>query len=215
MARKPRKSSRTTHIKGDVSIKNGDLVAGNKSIVQGAEDQQKRPDKSQKNKPTTTAKSRNINGNLDVSGGDVVFGDKVIKFFQDTLNIYLFRDIKQLALFLTFVVFASVSMGGAYWYSKQPTKMTGNYNIAIAQFGETQADGQITPSARAEKISSTLFNFLDSEYQASGLGVDVQVGHKNMPLILEDSQAKDLAKKVHADIVIYGNIFVQDDDAEF
>jgi len=36
-----------------------------------------------------------------------------------------------------------------------------------------------------------------------------------MPLILEDSQAKALARKVHADIVIYGYIFSQENQAEF
>jgi tetratricopeptide (TPR) repeat protein len=212
----PRKTSRRTQVKGDVNITQGDLVAGDKSVTSGGdEDPNPEEDKSPKRKRLTRAKTRDVDGNLNVSGGDVVFGDKVIKFFQDTLNIYLFRDIKQLALFLTFVVFASGSLGGAYWYSKQPKKMTGNYNIAIAQFGEIQADGKIKPSAKAEKISNTLFTFLDSEYRASGLGLDVQVAHKNMPLILEDSQARELAEKVHADIVIYGNIFVQGDEAEF
>jgi len=215
MARNSRKSSRRTKIEGDVHITNGDLVAGDKSVVHGDDNPRLKAGKSQESKRVARVKSRDIHANLDVSSGDVVFGDKIIKFFQDSLNIYLFRDIKQLGLFLAFVTLVSGAIGGAYWYSKQPQTMTGNYNIAIAQFGEIQADGKIKPSSKAEKISSTLFTFLDSEYQAAGLGLDVQVAHKNMPLILEDSQAKELAEKVHANIVIYGNIFVQDKEAEF
>jgi len=212
----PPKESGQTQIKGDVHITNGDLVAGDKSVAYGGNDDSRQDaGKSTKKKKATRIKSQDINGNLDVSGGDVVFGNKVIKFFQDSLNIYLFRDIKQLVLFLIFVVLVSGGIGSSYWYLKQPKRMTGNYNIAIAQFGEIQADGAIRPSAEAEKISNTLFTFLDSEYQASGLGLDVQVAHKNMPLILEDSQAKELAEKVNANIVIYGNIFVQGNEAEF
>jgi tetratricopeptide (TPR) repeat protein len=212
-SRKPRKTSKRTEIKGDVHIKDGDLVAGDKTIVHG--DADPGADKPVKNKRASRAKSRDIDGSLDVRGGDVVFGDKVIKFFQDTLNIYVFKDVKQLALFLGFLLVVAGSLAGAYWYSKQPKPMSGNYNIAIAQFGEIQADGTIKPSAAAEQISSSLFNFLDTEYRVSGLGLDVQMSHKNMPLILEDSQAKELAQKVNADIVIYGNVFVQNNKAEF
>src|SRR5690349_14088132 len=135
----PRKISTRTQVKGDVNVVRGDLVAGDKSVTHGSDvDLHPEEDKSPKRKRATRAKSREIDGSLNVSNGDLVFGDKVIKFFQDTLNIYLFRDINQLALFLTFVVFVSGSIGGAYWYSKQPKKMTGNYNIAVAQFGEIQ-----------------------------------------------------------------------------
>lgn len=210
-----KKRPRRTRIKGDVNITDGDFVTGDKTILHEGDDHRTDSDRSPRTKRARRVKDRHINGNLDVGGGDVVFGDKVIKFFQDNLNIYVFKDVKQLALFLTFIIFVSGGIGGAYWYSKQPQKMTGNYNIAIAQFGEMQADGNIKPSARAVQISNTLFNFLDSEYQASGLNLEVQMTHKNMPLILEDSQAKELSHEVNADIVIYGNIFVQNDEAEF
>ena len=138
-SRKPRKTSKRTEIKGDVHIEDGDLVAGDKTIVHG--DADSGADKPVKNRRASRAKSRDIDGGLDVRGGDVVFGDKVIKFFQDTLNIYVFKDVKQLALFLGFLLVVAGSLAGAYWYSKQPKPMSGNYNIAIAQFGEIQADG--------------------------------------------------------------------------
>jgi tetratricopeptide (TPR) repeat protein len=210
-----RKPSRVTRVKGDVNVKNGDVVAGNKTVAHDEDNKIPGSLKPTKIKQTRKARTQVVNGDIGVEGGDVVFGDKIIKFFQKNLNVYIFKDIKQLALFLIVILLVSGGIAGGIWYSRQPKKMTGSFNIVVAQFGEIQPDGTIKPSVHAEKISSTLFGFLDSEYQASGLGMDVQVSHKNMPLIQEDAQAKELANKVNADIVIYGNVFVQEDSGEF
>ncbi len=161
-------------------------------------------------KPPQGKPSINIEG--DVKDSNIVVGDGNI---ITVIRNYLFRDTRQLVIFISIFLLVSGGIAGGYWYSKQPSKMTGNFNVAVAQFGEIQENGSIKSSLHAEKISSTLFGFLDSEYQASGLGLDVQISHKNMPLIQEDAQAKELAKKVNADIVIYGNVFVQGNSAEF
>lgn len=161
-------------------------------------------------KPPKTKPGVIIEG--DVKDSNIVVGDGNI---ITTIKNFVFRDTKQLIITIVTLLLVMGSISGGYWYSKQPRKMTGNFNIAIAQFGEIQADGSVKPSAKAEKISSTLFNFLDSEYRASGLGLTVQVAHKNMPLIIEDSQAEELAGKANADIVIYGNISVLGNQAEF
>ena len=124
-------------------------------------------------------------------------------------------NVKRFAFYLTLLVALVGLGGGGYWYAIQPKEMTGDFNIAVAQFGEIQPNGDIKPSAQAEKISSALFNFLDSEYRTTGLGFTVEIAHKNMPLILEESQAEKLAQKVKADIVIFGNVFVQGEQAEF
>lgn len=210
-----RKRSKGIKIEGDVNVTNGDVVAGDKTVIQGNDKDIPASKSSLINKRKKAKGLDLMGGNLEVSGGDVVFGDKIIKFIQDNLNVYLFKDIKQLAFFLSVIIVVSAGVIGGIWYSKQPQKMIGNFNIVVAQFGEIMEDGSIKPSANAEKISSTLFNFLDSEYRASGLGLTVQIAHKNMPLIIEETQAEELAKRVNADIVIFGNIFVRGDQAEF
>jgi tetratricopeptide (TPR) repeat protein len=211
-----KKLSKRTRIQGDVNITNGDLVAGDKTIAHDSDDSVPVSERPARKKRASKLKNRDIN-QLDVAEGDVVFGDKIIKFFQENLNIYVFKDIQQLALFLGFVILVSGAIGGGYWYSVQPKKMTGSYNIAIAQFGEIQDDGKIKPSQYAASIRSRLFNFLDGEYKISGLGLNVQVANANMPLIIEDSQAEKLANKINADIVIYGTVSVQQskDQADF
>ena len=150
-----------------------------------------------------------IEGNV---AGSVVIGNNNV---VTNIKNFVFRDTKQLALVIITILLVAGGIAFRFWHLAQPDKMTGNFNIVIAQFGEIAPDGSIQPSARAEKISSTLFNFLDSEYKVSGLGLQVQVAHKNMPLVIEDAQAKDLSELVNADIVIYGNIYAQGNQAEF
>lgn len=212
----PRRSPGTVRVKGDVNVKNGDVVAGDKKIAHQEHGSSVHPKTASARKPVRSIrKNQVIDGNLEVQNGDVVFGDKVIQFFQKRLRIYLFKDIKQLAFFLAVVITVSGGIAGGIWYANQPKRMNGDFNIAVARFGEIQADGTVKPSARAEKISSTLFSFLDSEYQATSLGLKVQTAHRNMPLVLEDLQAQALANKVHADIVIYGNVYIGQEQAEF
>src|SRR5258706_886867 len=207
MPKKPKKPTKTIRI-NDINIKGGDFVANDKNVVYGEDNNNSDSETQHKNERAQKGKSRELGENLEIGGGDFVVGNKVIKFFQENLNIYFFKDVKQLAFFLIFLIIILGSIAGSYWYSKQPKKMTGSYNIAIAQFGEIQANG-VNSSSTAEKISSTLFNFLDSEYRASGLGLTVQVEHENIPLINEDSQAEKLAKQINANIVIYGNVSIQ------
>lgn len=206
MAKKP---SKQNNIHGDVNITNGDFVAGDKTIAHQENDQTLAFEKPSKNKRATRPKSRDANGNFDVGGGDVVFGDKIIKFFQDSLNIYVFRDVRQLVVFLGFLLLVSGTIGSTYWYSIQPKKMTGDYNIAFAQFGEIQPDGRIESSANAENIRTVIFDNLEAEYKQDVLGLHIEVAKSNMPLIREDSQAEELAQKINADIVIYGNVSLQ------
>ena len=155
--------------------------------------------------------SLNVGG--DVKDSTVVIGDnnKVITYIRK----YVFRDIRQLITFMFIILLIASGITGAYWYSKQPRIMTGNFNIAVAQFGEIKEDGSVEPSAKAQTIRNILFDFMDSEYRASGLGLTVQVAQKNMPFIAEGAEAEKLAERVNADIVIFGNISTQGDKGEF
>lgn len=157
----------------------------------------------------------------DVQNSNIIAGDKnligntIIKNIQDNLNIYLFKDTRQIVYFVTVVFILLSGVIGGIWCSMQPKKMVGDFNIVIASFGEIVEGGDVKHSARAEKISSTLFNFLDSEYRASDLGLTVQTAHKNMPIIIEETEAERLSGKINADVIIYGNVYVQGDHAEF
>lgn len=124
-----------------------------------------------------------------------------------------FRDVKQLLVFLGIFLLTVGVIYTTYWYSIQPRKMNGDFNIAIAQFGEITDDG-IKPTALSTKIGDSLLSYLESEFKASNFGLTVDVSNQNMPLITEEASARKLADRTGATIVIYGNVYVQGEEAK-
>lgn len=109
---------------------------------------------------------------------------------------------------------AVIAAGLAYLYNaaQKPARMTGDFNVAVAQFGEVTDKG-IVSSARATQIGKLLFDFLDSEYKATDFGLKVQVAHDKIGILTEDKEAEQLASDINANVVIYGNIFTEGDKA--
>lgn len=124
-----------------------------------------------------------------------------------------FRDVRQLLVFSALALAVAAGIYGAYWYSAQPRKLQGKFNIAIAQMGEI-TDAGIRPTALSTQISNSLLNYLDTEFKASDFGLKVDVSNKNMPLITDNTEADALSKKVNATMVIYGNVYVQGGEAK-
>ena len=60
-----------------------------------------------------------------------------------------------------------------------------------------------------------LFNFLDSEYNSINFGFKVQISHKDIPVIEEDTEAERIAKDINADVIIFGNVQIFEENAEF
>jgi tetratricopeptide (TPR) repeat protein len=124
-----------------------------------------------------------------------------------------FRDVKQLLVFLSIFLLVAGGIYAAIWYARQPRKLSGDFNIAIAQFGEITDKG-IKATALSTTIGNSLLNFLDTEFKSSNLDFAVDVSNQNMPLVTEDAGAEKLAKQVGATIVIYGNVYVQGGEAK-
>ena len=105
---------------------------------------------------------------------------------------------------------AVIAAGLAYLYNaaQKPVRMTGDFNVAVAQFGEVTNQG-IVSSARATQIGKLLFDFLDSEYKATDFGLKIQVAHDKIGILTEDHEAEQLASDINANVVIYGNIFTE------
>ena len=158
---------------------------------------------------TSQAQINNI-----ITGGKI---DQLINIGRlDSLTIEKkispFRDVKQLLVFLSIFLFVTGGIYAAYWYSIQPRKLNGEFNIVIAQFEQITDEGK-KPTSLSTKISNSLLNYLDSEFKASNFGLKVDVSNKNMPPIREDADAEKLADRVGATIVIYGDVYVQGGEA--
>jgi tetratricopeptide (TPR) repeat protein len=112
------------------------------------------------------------------------------------------------------VLMVSMAIYGAYWYLSQPIQMEGDFNIAVAQFGEVTENG-VEKTAVATQLSDRLFGFLESELATWDLGIEIETTHKNISLITEVSEAEEIAKKTNANLVIYGEVLSSGDSAEF
>lgn len=193
-----RKEPKQVRIEGDINITEGDVVGGNKTVVHnGAPDNAKE----QLDEKGHKASLENAKAGLNVNNGDVVFGDKINQFFQKILNIYLFKDIRQLAFFLAIVILVLAGIVGGYWYSKQPRIMTGDFNIAVSEFTQV---GDSEPKV-ATIVSQQVFRFLDDQAKLITFE-NVQVAHKNIGWITSAEEAKALAEKINAQVIIYGDV---------
>lgn len=135
-------------------------------------------------------------------------GDRVVQIGQvfGNVRVYLVSLKTALAVVVLLLVLAG-AIALAYSLSQRPARMAGDFNIAVAQFGEETDQGVVT-TARANQISKLLFDFLDSEYRATDFGLKVEVAHDKIGVIVEARQAEQLAYDINADLVIYGRVFV-------
>lgn len=135
-----------------------------------------------------------------------IFGNVSLK------TVYYLLSTHSVLLILSIAIIATA---GWFYYDSQarrPLPMTGDFNLAVAQFGEIK-NGRIETSDLSLQISNAVFNFLDSEYKATDFGLEVQVSQKNIGVITEDAEAEQLAEEINADIVVYGTIYTEQDEA--
>ncbi|MBK9049358.1 MAG: hypothetical protein IPL78_00095 [Chloroflexi bacterium] len=124
-------------------------------------------------------------------------------------QVTVFSDVRQVVALVGMVVLIAAALGATIWYLNQPRKMTGDFNIAVAEFeqiGETDTD-----VAAAALVSQLLYNFLNDVYPDPDV---VQVTHDRIGLIQEGEQARQLAERINADVVIYGTVSVLGDEVQ-
>ena len=134
-------------------------------------------------------------------------GDRSIQIGQVRGNLILQLLTFKAVLAILAALAATLSIVGIlYSKAQKPARMTGDFNIAVAQFGEVKDQG-IVPSARGRQISQSLFNFLDSEYKSTDFGLTIQVAHDKIGIIREAREAEKLAANLNAHLVIYGTVY--------
>jgi tetratricopeptide (TPR) repeat protein len=141
-------------------------------------------------------------------------GDRAVQIGEviGTVIVPILITPRAILIAVASVAIAAVTIYCLNAVAQKPARMTGDFNIAVAQFGEVTDQG-IVSSARATQLSRMLFDCLDSEYKATDFGLDVQVSHKKIGILVEDREAEKLAYNIDADIVIYGSVFVAGNQA--
>lgn len=115
-----------------------------------------------------------------------------------------------------------------------PAVMNGLFNVAVANFGEVDASGNVQASADGRELSRWIFEGLRLEFD----NLPLQIRQEFQPLVWHDSlgrgekrtaigvisgataeertqAAAELAERIGADVVIYGNLTESDDAASF
>lgn len=101
-----------------------------------------------------------------------------------------------------------------------PTPMGGSYNIAVAEFGLIDAQGRVTRSTYAHNLATTVRKQLEGELAALRSDIPVRGPDQIGPITgstreARAEQAATIAAKHGADIVVYGNLRIDDDQSSF
>lgn len=143
-----------------------------------------------------------------VTGGKVeqIINIANLDELKTTKRYYLFQDRGQVALFLSILIAVGSLIGAVTWWFQQPEKMPdGGFNIAIAQIGEVTAKG-VQATERTTKFAFALSQYLSNQTGQDDFGLDVYVSNKNMPIIQQEGDAINLARRINADLVVYGTV---------
>ncbi len=150
-----------------------------------------------------------------VTGGDV---EKIVNIARVgvlnlTINRYLYSVFSSPGQVITAImgmVLVTAVIASGIWFTQQPAVMEGKFNIAVAEFkqiGNSRYDTEI-----AEAAAQRLFSFLDGQYVQSSFK-KVQVSHDKIGIIADATEAKTLADRINADLVIYGEVTILGDEA--
>ncbi|GIK42987.1 MAG: hypothetical protein BroJett011_68200 [Chloroflexota bacterium] len=105
-----------------------------------------------------------------------------------------------------------------------PSQMSGDFNIAVAEIGQLDPDGQLISSPDGQQLGQWIFSELENEYKNLPQEFNVQVWHdgpelaaKNVKigLVADDEAAANLARTIKANLVIYGNLDGSQNPASF
>ncbi len=106
------------------------------------------------------------------------------------------------------------------WFHKEPARMNGFYNIAVAEFGTIAPDGSFNgnPTTLSDNLSDRLYDGIKDQLKQNS---NILVWHDGAELRKQNvtigavpmgddsinlSAARELAQRLNADMLIYGNI---------
>lgn len=133
--------------------------------------------------------------------------------------------------FLLVLLLVAAVLAVAVWWITTPSQMAGGAaasNVAIVQFGQEDANGNVTDSAQGTYLSDWLYNRLNSELEDMDAADRPAVWHlatgfdpvhlfqkRTTALVRTEADAERVAKQVNASIVIYGNLVPGQSAASF
>ena len=166
-----------------------------------------------------------ISGSIGANARGAAIGKNIIVI--GTLKIPLLPLIILIILVLAAIAFFGLRMLG-------PAKMTGTFNLAVAEFGQVDASGKVVASSKGEQISRRLFQVLKIELDnlsaADRANFQPQVWQDSLDItqkrvtigVIPGDTAQDRSKAacrvahdINASVVIYGNLPAESSSDEF
>lgn len=143
-------------------------------------------------------------------------GDRAIQIAQNFGEVIvensfsIFSSVRQVVTAAAIIIACALALGFTVWTINQPRKLSGDFNIAISKFKETTNNTDIDV---AESAGQLIFGYLDDQYSSSGFReVDIAY-YDHIDPVVETEEVIDLMEKTNADLVIYGEVRVIDDEA--
>jgi tetratricopeptide (TPR) repeat protein len=102
-----------------------------------------------------------------------------------------------------------------------PVQMQGAFNVAVAEFGQTDAAGRLQPSEDGQRLSQWVYDTLKAQRDAfpdPDVRTDVQLWHDSLPptekgttlgRVADEQAASKLAQRIGAHMLIWGNLDAQ------
>ncbi len=174
----------------------------------------------------STARGDIIAANIGAGAQDVAVGKFI---FQHNVRIGTLVLPARLVLALVAVVLIGAV---ATWFVVVPDQMppSNSFNVAVAEFGEELAPGQVRSSKNGADVSLWTFGELRKESKNLPEGFNVTAWHDSMSLLEKRAtvgrvegtdaatraqNAAQLAKRLRANMVIYGNLKANQSPADF
>lgn len=187
-------------------------------------------------------------GGIDLSGadlragGDIVAGDKItaggdVVGRDKITNISISRSLVQIgtlvipARFVAALLAAGAVLAFGAWLAFVPAQMPVNtFNIAVAEFGQLDAQGRVASSSDGANLSAWMFGQLRDETRNLPADRPITTWHDSMGLLQKratiglvpgdtpearEKAAAALAKSLNAHVVIYGNLALNQAPATF
>ena len=174
-------------------------------------------------RPTDRSGGVNIDGDAHV-GGDVVGRDKIttVSVNKNVIQIgTLVMPTVPVAIAAVLVALVAILAGLKLLGLTDPpgpARMPGGFNVAVAEFGKLDANGQVGASDDGQRLSRAVFDTLQAqiaEFEDKAIGSRIIIWHDSLPrtqkgaligIAADETAAAGLAERIGANIVIYGNL---------
>jgi tetratricopeptide (TPR) repeat protein len=166
-------------------------------------------------------------GGTEFISGDKVEGDKfeveksLVKVVIEGIPTRLLLGLLALVILMAYLA----------WIYLVPNKMpVHGFNVAVAEFGQVDAQGHVSPSEDGQYLSEWMFGELQAESRNLPAGQPINFWHDSMGMFKKrekiglitgstpaerNAAAKAVAERIGANMVIYGNIAVDENPVDF